>query len=91
VKRAARWRAALASKFETLTTLHVPGDPDILYNIWLYNIWDVGSAYAVVAAGAKALATGVHPVADANGCPMASKCARFRLRQCEADWRLRCH
>jgi 2-methylisocitrate lyase-like PEP mutase family enzyme len=33
----------------------------------LYNIWDVGSALAVVAAGAKALATGSHPVADANG------------------------
>jgi 2-methylisocitrate lyase-like PEP mutase family enzyme len=33
----------------------------------LYNIWDVGSAHAVVVAGAKALATGSHPVADANG------------------------
>jgi 2-methylisocitrate lyase-like PEP mutase family enzyme len=35
----------------------------------LYNIWDVGSALAVVAAGARALATGSHPVADANGWP----------------------
>jgi len=35
----------------------------------LYNIWDVGSALAVVRAGAKALATGSHPVADANGWP----------------------
>jgi 2-methylisocitrate lyase-like PEP mutase family enzyme len=42
----------------------VPGDPVVLY-----NIWDVGSALAVVAAGAKALATGSHPVADANGWP----------------------
>jgi 2-methylisocitrate lyase-like PEP mutase family enzyme len=42
----------------------VPGDPVILY-----NIWDVGSALAVVAAGAKALATGSHPVADAHGFP----------------------
>ena len=33
----------------------------------LYNIWDVGSALAVVAAGAKALATGSHPVGDAQG------------------------
>ena len=33
----------------------------------LYNIWDVGSALAVVAAGAKALATGSHPVGDAAG------------------------
>jgi 2-methylisocitrate lyase-like PEP mutase family enzyme len=40
----------------------VPGDPVVLY-----NIWDVASALAVVAAGAKALATGSHPVADANG------------------------
>jgi 2-methylisocitrate lyase-like PEP mutase family enzyme len=52
------------SKFETFAALHVPGDPVILY-----NIWDVGSAHAVVSAGAKALATGSHPVADANGWP----------------------
>ena len=54
----------MATKFETFAALHVPGDPVILY-----NIWDVGSAHAVVAAGAKALATGSHPVADANGWP----------------------
>jgi 2-methylisocitrate lyase-like PEP mutase family enzyme len=52
----------MASKFETFAALHVPGDPVILY-----NIWDVGSALAVVKAGAKALATGSHPVADAHG------------------------
>src|SRR5215218_3905919 len=52
----------MASKFESFAALHVPGDPVVLY-----NIWDVGSALAVVAAGAKALATGSHPVADANG------------------------
>ena len=50
--------------FETFAKLHVPGDPVVLY-----NIWDVGSALAVVKAGAKALATGSHPVADANGWP----------------------
>ncbi|HXH00185.1 MAG TPA: isocitrate lyase/phosphoenolpyruvate mutase family protein [Sphingomicrobium sp.] len=50
------------SKYETFGALHVPGDP-----IVLYNVWDVGSALAVVAAGAKALATGSHPVADAHG------------------------
>jgi 2-methylisocitrate lyase-like PEP mutase family enzyme len=55
---------AMPSKFETFATLHVPGDPVIIY-----NIWDVGSALAVVAAGAKALATGSHPVADAHGFP----------------------
>src|SRR3954468_5820854 len=54
----------MASIFETFAALHVPGDPVILY-----NIWDVGSAHAVIAAGAKALATGSHPVADANGWP----------------------
>jgi len=52
----------MASKFETFRALHVPGDPVVLY-----NIWDVGSANAVVKAGAKALATGSHPVADAHG------------------------
>lgn len=52
----------MASRFETFAALHVPGDPVILY-----NIWDVGSALAVVGAGAEALATGSHPVADANG------------------------
>jgi 2-methylisocitrate lyase-like PEP mutase family enzyme len=52
------------TKFETFAALHSPGNPVILY-----NIWDVGSALAVIAAGAKALATGSHPVADANGWP----------------------
>jgi len=58
----------MASKFETFAALHVPGDPVVLY-----NIWDVGSALAVIAAGAKALATGSHPVADANGWPDGQK------------------
>src|SRR5260221_883784 len=54
----------MASKYESFAALHVPGDPVVLY-----NIWDVGSALAVAAAGARALATGSHPVADANGWP----------------------
>src|SRR5215212_9174216 len=54
----------MPTKFEAFAALHVPGDPVILY-----NIWDVGSAQAVIRAGAKALATGSHPVADANGWP----------------------
>ena len=54
----------MPSAFETFAALHVPGDPVILY-----NIWDAGSALAVAGAGAKALATGSHPVADANGWP----------------------
>jgi 2-methylisocitrate lyase-like PEP mutase family enzyme len=52
----------MASKFDTFAALHVPGDPLVLY-----NIWDVGSAHAVARAGAKALATGSHPVGDASG------------------------
>ena len=48
--------------FERFAALHVPGDPVVLY-----NIWDVGSAQAVARAGAKALATGSHPVGDAAG------------------------
>jgi 2-methylisocitrate lyase-like PEP mutase family enzyme len=58
----------MASKFETFAALHVSGDPLILY-----NIWDAGSAQAVADAGARALATGSHPVADANGWPDGQK------------------
>jgi len=49
---------------DAFAALHVPGDP-----LLLYNIWDVGSAQAVAAGGAKALATGSHAVAEANGYP----------------------
>jgi 2-methylisocitrate lyase-like PEP mutase family enzyme len=52
------------SRFEQFAALHVPGDPVILY-----NVWDAGSAQTVERAGAKAIATGSHPVADANGWP----------------------
>src|SRR5690349_12939923 len=54
----------MAKDFQSFAALHQPGNP-----IVLYNIWDVGSALAVVEAGARALATGSHPVADANGWP----------------------
>ena len=54
--------ATAADRFRRFAELHVPGDPVVLY-----NIWDVGSAQAVVRAGAKAIATGSHPVADAHG------------------------
>ena len=47
---------------EHFASLHVPGKPLILY-----NIWDAGSAKAVAAAGAKAIATGSYGVAEANG------------------------
>ncbi len=48
--------------FRRFATLHVPGDPVVLF-----NIWDVGSALAVEKAGAKAIATGSASVAMANG------------------------
>jgi 2-methylisocitrate lyase-like PEP mutase family enzyme len=54
----------MPSKFATFAALHAPGNPVVLY-----NIWDVASAQAVIRAGAAALATGSHPVADANGWP----------------------
>ena len=42
--------------------LHVKGTPLVLY-----NAWDAGSAKAVVAAGAKAMATSSWSVAEAQG------------------------
>ena len=47
---------------EAFRALHVPGRPLVLY-----NIWDPGSAKAVAAAGAPALATGSYGVAEAFG------------------------
>jgi len=49
-------------KAETFHALHIRGTPVVLF-----NIWDAGSAKAVVAAGARALATGSWSVAKANG------------------------
>ena len=49
-------------KAKTFATLHVPGDPLILF-----NVWDAGSAQAVAKAGAKAIASGSASVAGAFG------------------------
>lgn len=49
-------------KRSAFAALHIPGTPVIIY-----NVWDPGSARAVVEAGAKAIATGSHPVANALG------------------------
>lgn len=54
----------MTSKREAFAALHKRGDP-----VLLYNIWDVGSAVAVAAAGAPALATGSASLAQANGFP----------------------
>lgn len=52
----------MSNKVEAFRALHVPGDPLVLF-----NIWDAGSAKAVAAAGAKAIATGSYGVAEAQG------------------------
>ena len=52
----------MMDRIDAFTALHVPGEPLVLY-----NIWDAGSARAVAAAGAKAIATGSWGVAEANG------------------------
>ncbi len=49
-------------KAALFTSLHVPGDPLVIY-----NIWDAGSAGAVAAAGARAIGTGSWSVAAAQG------------------------
>ena len=50
------------SKFEDFASLHVAGDPLVLF-----NIWDAGSALAVANSGARAIATGSASVSMANG------------------------
>ncbi|NIJ39138.1 2-methylisocitrate lyase-like PEP mutase family enzyme [Sphingopyxis panaciterrae] len=52
----------MSDKIAAFRALHVPGNPLILV-----NIWDAGSARAVAAAGAKAIATGSYGVAGAQG------------------------
>lgn len=49
-------------KATTFGDLHVPGDP-----VLLYNVWDAGSASAVVDAGASAVATSSWSVSEAQG------------------------
>jgi len=58
----------MTTKLEAFAALHKPGDP-----VLLYNIWDAGSAVAVAEAGAPALATGSHSLAEANGFPDGQK------------------
>jgi 2-methylisocitrate lyase-like PEP mutase family enzyme len=53
-----------ADRYRSFAALHVAGDPVVLY-----NVWDAGSARAVAAAGAKAIASGSASVAMANGFP----------------------
>jgi 2-methylisocitrate lyase-like PEP mutase family enzyme len=50
------------NKVDDFHALHVPGRPFVLF-----NIWDAGTAKAVAASGARAIATGSWSVAAANG------------------------
>jgi 2-methylisocitrate lyase-like PEP mutase family enzyme len=50
------------TKADDFHALHVPGRPFVLF-----NIWDAGTAKAVAASGARAIATGSWSVAAANG------------------------
>ena len=52
----------LKERAEDFRTLHVPGRPVVLF-----NIWDPSSAKAITVAGARAIATGSWSVAAANG------------------------
>ena len=54
-------------KVEQFRGLHIPGKPLVLF-----NIWDAGSAKAVAAGGAKAIATSSWSVANATASLMAS-------------------
>src|ERR1044072_2217043 len=49
-------------KAKRFVELHVKGAP-----LLLYNAWDAGSAKAILAAGAKAIATSSWAVAEAQG------------------------
>lgn len=51
-----------SSKAKLFTELHVKGEPLIIY-----NAWDGGSARTIAGCGAKAIATGDHPVGFAHG------------------------
>ena len=50
------------TKAQTFANLHIKGNPVIIY-----NAWDAGSAKTIAGCGAKAIATGDHPVGFAHG------------------------
>src|SRR5580658_11017868 len=52
----------LTQKAEQFRALHIPGQPLVLF-----NVWDAGSAKAVAAGGAKAIATSSWSLAHAHG------------------------
>jgi 2-methylisocitrate lyase-like PEP mutase family enzyme len=50
------------TRAKTFADLHIKGNPVIIY-----NVWDAGSAKTIAGCGAKAIATGDHPVGFAHG------------------------
>lgn len=72
-------KAPQADRARHFHQLHVPGKP-----LTLFNIWDAGSAMAVVRAGAPAVATGswsvaaAHGVADGEALPLEAVLANAR-------------
>jgi 2-methylisocitrate lyase-like PEP mutase family enzyme len=62
VRKQEKIQADQTRKAEQFHALHIHGKPLVLF-----NVWDAGSAKAVAAAGAKAIATGSWSVANANG------------------------
>jgi len=54
--------ASQSDKAQQFKSLHIAGNPLVLF-----NVWDAGSAKVVAANGAQAIATGSAPVAMANG------------------------
>src|SRR5262245_59254481 len=54
--------SAKNAKAQAFRSLHVPGTPFVLF-----NVWDAGSAKVVAGAGARAIGTGSWSVATANG------------------------
>ena len=67
-QRSASSHADAVAKADAFHALHVRGRPFVLL-----NIWDPGSASAVAAGGAPALATGSWSVASAHGYPDGEK------------------
>ena len=51
-----------AARAATFQSLHVPGDPLVLF-----NVWDAGTAQVAARTGARAIATGSWSVAAAHG------------------------
>ncbi len=69
---------AHVTRAQDFQRLHIKGNPVVLF-----NVWDAGSAKAVAAAGAKAIATGswsvaaAHGVADGQALPLADALANL--------------